>query len=127
MVCAMADVATPENILDVIKQTEGVGKELYSHILEFLSSHSVFNFAKQQSTESMTAIASAVAAGLTEEENTLVGKRTNSAFENDSSNPKKKAKSRQAGGAAFKKSALSLVDGIFSIDGVAQNGGQFVA
>ncbi len=38
MVCASA-----ENILDVIKQTDGVGKELYSHIVEFFSSDSVLN------------------------------------------------------------------------------------
>ena len=37
MVCAMAGVASAENILDVIKQTEGVGKELFSHIKELLS------------------------------------------------------------------------------------------
>jgi hypothetical protein len=96
MVCATADVASTENIFGLIKQTEGVGKELYSHILEFLSSGSIFIFPKQQSTESMSAIASAVAAGLTEDEKkVLVGKRKNSTFENDSdfeagpSNPNK--------------------------------------
>ena len=125
MVCAMAEVATTENILDVIKKTSGVGKELYSHIIEFFSSDSVFNFPKQISTQMMTASASAAAAELTEDENLFIGKRRNSTFENDSdseagpSNPKKK-KSGQVGSAMWKKSALNLVDGVFSIDGVAQ-------
>ena len=84
MVCAMAEVATTENILDVIKKTSGVGKELYSHIIEFFSSDSVFNFPKQISTQMMTASASAAAAELTEDENLFIGKRRNSTFENDS-------------------------------------------
>ena len=125
----MIEVASVDNILDLIQQTSEVGKELYSHILEFLSSESVFIFPKQLPTESMTSIASAIAAGLTEDEkNLLLGKRLNSAFENDpdfeagpSNPPKKKSKkSRQAGGATLKKSTLSLVDGVFSINGIAQ-------
>lgn len=85
----------------------------------------------------MAAIASAVAAELPEDEKLFIGKRRNSTFENDSdfeveagpSNapPKKKVTSKQAGLTLHKKSTLSLVDGVFSIDGVAQNGGQFVA
>ena len=123
----MADVASAENILDLIKQTEGVGKELYSHILEYLSSDSVFIFTKQETTESMTAIASAVAAEVTENEKWLIGKRQNSTFENDTvlkvdagSKKKQKNKSKQAGGATYKNSTLSLVDGVFTIDGIAQ-------
>jgi hypothetical protein len=48
MISAMNDVATAENVRELIRETQGVGKEVCKHILEFLSDS---NLSKQYSTE----------------------------------------------------------------------------
>ncbi len=47
----MTDVATAENVRDLVIETPGVGKDVYKHISDFLSDS---NLSKQNSTEMLT-------------------------------------------------------------------------
>ena len=47
----MTDVATAENVRDLVRETPGVGIEVYKHISDFLSDS---NLSKQNSTPMLT-------------------------------------------------------------------------